>query len=370
MTSRIDSVDSFSQRIQYRNLQRKEALISLTVPILAVIIGLLIAAILIITAKVDPIKAYSSLISGAFGDWWATGTSLGRATPLILAGLGVAFAFKSGVWNVGAEGQIYIGALCSTLVGIYVKGLPAFLHLPFSLLAGFIGGAIWGGIAGYLKARFKINEVISTLMLNYIAIYIVGALVRGPIIAPPGHEPQTAQVAETARLPIIMTNTRLHAGILIALLAVLIIYIILKQTPLGYKVRAVGENPVASKYSGMNIVWIQVLAMLISGGLAGLAGTSEVLGAQYRLRDMFLPNYGYDALAVAMLGQLHPIGVLISGLFFGALRAGSGTMQRTVGLPSSLVFVVQGVVVFMVVSTVFFREYFIRNARKGKANVE
>lgn len=353
-----------------RNLHRKEALISLAIPILAVLAGLLIAAGLIVAAKVDPIKAYGSLIAGAFGDWWATGNSLGRATPLILAGLGVAFAFKSGVWNVGAEGQIYIGALCATLVGVYVHNLPAFLHLPLSLLAGFMGGAFWGSIAGYLKAKYQINEVISTLMLNYIAIFIVGALVRGPIIAPPGHEPQTEQVAVTARFPIIMADTRLNAGILLAVLAVIIIFIILKRTPLGYEVRAVGENPIAARHAGMNIIWIQVLAMIISGGLAGLAGSSEVLGAQYRLRDMFLPNYGYDALAVAMLGQLHPFGVLISGLFFGALRAGSGTMQRMVGLPSSLVFVVQGAVVFMVVSTVFFREHFIRHARKGSLNAK
>ena len=353
-----------------RTLQRKETLITLAVPILAVVAGLLIAATLIIAAKVDPIKAYGALITGAFGDWWATGNSLGRATPLILAGLGVAFAFKSGVWNIGAEGQIYIGALCATVVGVYVKGLPAFVHLPLSLLAGFMGGAFWGGIAGYFKAKYQINEVISTLMLNYIAIYIVGAMVRGPILAPPGHEPQTEQVLETARLPIIMAGTRLNAGILLALLAVVIIYIILKLTPLGYEIRAVGENPVAAKHAGMNIVWVQVLAMLISGGLAGLAGTSEVLGAQYRLRDMFLPNYGYDALAVAMLGQLHPIGVLISGVFFGALRAGSGTMQRMVNLPSSLVFVVQGVVVFMVVSTVFFRELFIKYTRKRNVHAE
>jgi ABC-type uncharacterized transport system permease subunit len=348
---------------------RFEALVNLAVPIGAVFAGLLLSAGLIISAGVDPIKAYDALIVGAFGDAWSTGNSLGRATPLILAGLGVAFAFKSGVWNVGAEGQIYIGALCATIVGIYIKGLPTFIHLPLSLLAGFVGGALWGGIAGYLKARFSINEVISTLMLNYIAIYIVGALVRGPIIEFPNHEPQTAQVAENARLPIILSGTRLHAGILLALVAVAIVYLILKRTPIGYEVRAVGESPVAARHAGMNIVWIQVLAMLISGGLAGLAGTSEVLGAQYRLRDMFLPNYGYDALAVAMLGQLHPIGVFISGLFFGALRAGSGTMQRMVGLPSSLVFIVQGAVVFMVVSTAVVRELYTRFSRKEKIHV-
>ncbi|MDD5367857.1 MAG: ABC transporter permease [Anaerolineaceae bacterium] len=349
---------------------KSETLINIAVPICAVLAGLLLAAGLVIAAGVDPIKAYGALITGAFGDAWSTGNSLGRATPLILAGLGVAFAFKSGVWNVGAEGQIYIGALCATLVGLFVKGLPAFIHLPLSLLAGFTGGAIWGGIAGYLKARFKINEVISTLMLNYIAIYIVGALVRGPIIEFPNHEPQTAQVAESARLPIIFPDTRLSAGILLAIIAVGVVYLILRRTPIGYEVRAVGESPTAAKHAGMNIVWIQVLAMLISGGLAGLAGTSEVLGAQYRLRDMFLPNYGYDALAVAMLGQLHPIGVFISGIFFGALRAGSGTMQRMVGLPSSLVFVIQGAVVFMVVSTVIFRELYARSSRKEKVHVE
>ncbi len=335
---------------------RFEGLYAVVISLLAVVAGLAVAAILISASDVNPVVAYTALARGAFGNPEAIGTSLGRAIPLVLAGLGVALAFRCGVWNVGAEGQIYLGGLFGVLVGLYVTGLPAVIHIPLTLLAGFVGGALWGGIAGYLKARYNVNEIVSTLMLNYIAIYIVGSLVRGPLRESPSSENWTARIADSARLPLIVPEARLSSGIIVALLAAVLLYILLWRTPVGYQVRTVGANKVAALHAGMNIVWTQVLAMLISGGLAGLAGVAEIAGAQYRLRSGFLLNYGYDAIAVAMLGQLNPLAVLVSGILFGGLRAGAGTMQRMVNLPSSLVFVVQGTVVLMVVSATLLRE--------------
>jgi ABC-type uncharacterized transport system permease subunit len=346
-----------------------ENLYAIAIPILAVIGGLAVAAILIVASDVNPVEAYTALIRGAFGSAYATATSLDRAIPLVLAGMGVAFAFRCGVWNVGAEGQIYLGGLFGILVGVYITGLPPFIHIPLTLLAGMVGGALWGGIAGYLRAKHGVNEIVSTLMLNYIAIYIIGALVRGPLAESKSSENWTAQIAHSARLPLIFPGTRLHAGIIVAVLAAVLLYILLWRTPIGYEVRTVGANLIAARHAGMNVVWIQILAMLISGGLAGLAGIAEIAGAQYRLRSGFLLNYGYDSIAVAMLGQLDPLGVLISGIFFGALRAGAGTMQRTVNLPSSLVFVVQGTVVFMVASTTILKNLPKHLSRKESGSV-
>lgn len=344
-------------------LSRFEFLYSLVISILAVIAGFAVAAILISLSDVNPVEAYTALVRGAFGNPDAIGTSLGRAIPLALAGLGVAFAFRCGMWNVGAEGQIYMGGLFSVLVGLYVTGLPPFIHITLTLLAGFVGGALWAGIAGYLKAKHGVNEIVTTLMLNYIAIYTVGGLVRGPLRESPSSENWTARIAESARLPLIITEGRISSGIIVAILAAVLLYILLWRTPFGYQVRTVGSNKVAARHAGMNTVRTQILAMLISGGLAGLAGACEIAGAQYRLRSGFLVNYGYDAIAVAMLGQLNPLAVLISGILFGGLRAGAGTMQRMVNLPSSLVFVVQGAVVLMVISTIIIRELPRRLAR-------
>lgn len=349
---------------------RFERLYAVVISILAVAVGLGVAAILISASDVNPVKAYVALARGAFGNANAIGTSLNRAIPLVLAGLGIVFAFRCGVWNIGAEGQIYLGGLFGILVGLYVTGLPPVIHVSLTLLAGFIGGALWGGIAGYLKAKHNVNEIVSTLMLNYIAIYIIGALVRGPLRESEASENWTARIADSAELPLIFPDTHLSSGIIIAVLAAIALYFVLFRTPTGYQVRTVGANKEAARHAGMNIIWVQVLAMLISGGLAGLAGVAEIAGAQYRLRSGFLLNYGYDAIAVAMLGQLNPLGVLVSGVLFGGLRAGAGTMQRMVNLPSSLVFVVQGVVVLMVVSTTLLRELPRRLYQRGLSHVD
>lgn len=351
-----------------RFLHQFERVFSVAVPVLAVIAGLLTAGGLIAIVGASPVEAYKALLQGAFGSAYETATSLNRAIPLILAGLGVTVAFRCGLWNIGAEGQIYIGGMVASAIGIYLVGLPLWIHLPLALLGGFVGGALYGGFAGYLNAKHGINIIITTIMMNYIAIYVVGIMVKGPMQEPPGYFPQSPQIQPSAIMPMILEGTRLHAGLIIALVLALILYVVLWRTPFGYEIRTIGSNFVAARHAGMKVTRVQITAMLISGGLAGLAGAAEILGAQYRLRDFFLPNYGYDSIAVALLGQLNPIGVLISGILFGALRTGAGTMQRTIMLPSSMVFVVQGTIVLFVVGTAILVNLPRQLAKKREAN--
>jgi general nucleoside transport system permease protein len=344
---------------------RYEWVFTILSSLLAIILGLSVVGILINMQGVSPLKAYSAIWQGAFSNPFAIATSLNRATPLILAGLGTALAFKSGVWTIGAEGQIYFGALTATLVAINVTGLPAVVHLPLVLLAGFLGAGIWGCIVGILKAKYKVNEIISSLMMNYIAVLFVNWLTRGIIRNPNSIFEETKPILPTATLPILWIGTPLHAGIIVALLAAIILFVILWRSPFGYQIRTVGMSLKTGRYAGMNVISIQVLATFIGAGLAGLAGACEILGAQFVLRENFLVNFGYDAIVVAVLGQFNPIGVVITSILFGGLRAGAGTMQRLVGVPSSLIYAIQGIVVLFVVSIAILRSFLINISKQG-----
>jgi simple sugar transport system permease protein len=332
-------------------VRRFERLFSFLVPVLAVLAAMVLISVLISSLGQSSLEAYKALFVGSFGNIYDIANSLNRAAPLILVGLGVAIAFRGGVFNIGGEGQIMMGGLLASVVGIYFTGLPGYIHLPLTLLAGFIGGAIWGLIPGYFYAKHGTNLIITTIMLNDIALGIISTLVKGPMVEPPGYYPQTAMMLPSAILPLIWPGTRLHAGLIIAVSAAVLMYILLFHTPLGFEIRTVGENAVAAKHAGINVFRNQIMLMLISGGLGGLAGTVEILGAQYRLRALFLPNYGYEALAVAILAQKNPLGVIISGLLFGALKAGAGSMQRATNLPMSLVSILGGVIILFVIAS-------------------
>lgn len=325
-----------------------QALRATSVSLTAIGLALAVSAILILVAGFNPLVAYGALVQGAFGDSFALGNTLARTTPLIFTGLAVAFAFRCNLLNIGAEGQLYAGALASVIVGIYVTGLPAFIHIPFALAMGFGAGAIWGGLAGYLKSARGINEIISTIMLNFIAIFFVSYLVQGPIAEPPGFFHQTAQVAPSARLPVVLPKSDLSIAIFIAIGCALVIAYLLWRTPFGLKLRAVGRSPGAARFSGISVNRYMFGAMSISGGLAGLAGATEIIGGQYRLLDFFSPGYGFDGIAVAFLGRSDPIGVIFAAFLFAALRVGANQMQRSTGLPTSLVLVIQGTVILFI----------------------
>jgi general nucleoside transport system permease protein len=335
-----------------RLVRRFERLFLVLAPCIAVTTALILIGLMIFALGQSPLVAYKGLFVGAFGTLYDTANSLNRATPLILAGLGLALAYRGGVFNIGGDGQIMMGGLAATLVGINLHNLPIAIHLPLTLLAGFVGGAIWGVIPGYAFAKYGTNLVITTIMLNSIAAGINLTLVNGPLQDPSGSAPQSAMVQLSARLPFILPGTRLHAGIILAVLSAIILYILLFHTPFGYEVRTVGQNTTAARHAGMNVFRTQILLMVISGGLAGLAGSTEILGAQFRLRDAFLPGYGYDAIAVALLGQTNPFGVMFSGLFFGGLLAGAGSMQRATNLPSSLISITSGVIILFVTASI------------------
>jgi simple sugar transport system permease protein len=360
----------------------------LVVPILSLVTALVIGAIVIILsdpefiAKVgsDPGAAlsagfgsvggaYGGLLQGSIGnpfrDIGPVTETLLRATPLIFAGLAVALGFRAGLFNIGAEGQIYIGALFATAVGIGVTDLPMLVHLPLAVAAGFLGGAVWGFIPGILKARTGAHEVITTIMLNYVSYLVVDLALRQVFLQLPGRDdPISKNILPSATLPRLLPDERLHWGLIIALLAAVAVWWLLFRSTKGFEFRAVGLNPSAARYAGMNISRTVVLTMMISGGLAGLAGASEIIGTNLRLTPSFSPNWGFDAIAIALLGASRPVGVVFSAILFGALRAGAAPMQAQTGIPIDLVVVIQGLVIMFIAAPALVRAiYRIRVAR-------
>jgi len=326
-----------------------------TLPLVSLAMALILSAVPILIAGRNPIVAYYEMMAGAVGGPVRIGVSLTKATPILFTGLSVALAFRSGLFNIGAEGQLYLGALGATLVALGFPSMPQVLLLPASIGVGFLFGAFWGVIPGYLKARYQTNEIITTIMMNYIAFWFISYLVHGPLREPNSMYSYTAEVPQSSRLPVLIPGTQLHAGFLIALVLVVATYILLSKTAIGFRMRATGANPEAAHYAGMSIRKNIVLVMALSGGLAGLAGVTEILGIQYRLSDFFSSGFGYDGVAVALLGNSNPWGVLLASLFFGLLRGGASSMQRRIGVPAATVLIIQGLAVFFVVIGVGFR---------------
>lgn len=331
---------------------RKRALAAFGVQVAALLLGLVVGAGLIGISGANPIVAYKAVFVGAFGNVFNFLETLVKATPILLAGLGVAVAFRCSVWNIGSEGQLRIGALAATALGIAFvgRGMPSIVTIPLLLLVGFLAGGAWGAIAGWLKVRMNVDEIISTIMMNFIAAFFVNFMITGPLREPTGGGvPLTEEIAETAQLPRFLSGaflgSRLHLGFFIALVAAVLVYIFLWHTVPGYQIRAVGANPDAAKLGGINVSKSIVIAMIISGGLAGIGGMSEVAGLHYRLIEGFSPNYGATGIVVALLGRLHPLGVVLASVLFGGLIIGTDAMTRAVEVPGSIVFVLQGLII-------------------------
>ena len=317
------------------------------------------------------ITAYSALFGGALGKpadliagfqtYFATGQtaalfkamypiteSLNVATPYIFAGLAVALGFRCGLFNIGAEGQFFMGALGAAYVGYSITGLPWFIHLPLALLGGALAGAVWGAIPGYLKAKFGAHEVVNTIMMNWIAFRLSDWLLNGPMKAK-GFRPVTPNIEATAELPRFFPDPlRFHWGFPLALLFAFLVYWFLFKTTLGFEIRAVGSNPDAAKYAGMSVVRNFVLVMTLSGALAGLAGTAQVLGTDHWVGQGFSAGFGFDSIALALLGKSHPLGVVLAALLFGILRGGATSMQSLAGIPIHIISVIQGMVIIFV----------------------
>jgi len=324
------------------------------VPLVSVLCGFLVGAIAIVAAGADPIQAYSALFAGAFINHNALAETLVSTTPYVGLGLAVALGFRAGLFNIGAEGQFYIGSLTGTFVAYSIHGLPALIEVPLGLLAGMVGGALWASIAGGLKARFGAHEVITTIMLNYVAFLVASYLVDTPGLmhAPGVSTPRTPNIDGGAVLPILVAGSRLHLGFIVALLAVPVVWFLIERTTIGFRLRAVGFNQGAARAAGISVGWTIVLTMVISGALAGFAGIVEVLGVNYHMTDTVAAGYGFDAIAVALLARSNPWGVLPAALLFGALHNGASFMQLETQVSSDLISIVQAAVIIFVAAPV------------------
>jgi ABC-type uncharacterized transport system permease subunit len=301
--------------------------------------------------------AYIALFDGAFGSTNAISETIVNATPLIFAGLGFALAYRAGLFNIGGEGQILAGATLATFIGFSFEGLPAIVHLPLALIGGIVGGAIWGFIPGFLKARTGAHEVITTIMLNYIAVSGLLYLLKTDTFLRTGRsDPISKSISEAAQLPA-FGDLRVHWGIVLALLTAYGVWWLLFRSTLGFEFRSVGANPSAASYAGMSVAGAYIAVMMISGGLAGLAGTSYVLGVRHYMSPGFL-NYGFDAIALAILGRNHPGGVVAAAILFGALRAGGLSMQAATSTPIDIILVIQALIIVFMAAPALVRAIF------------
>ena len=347
---------------------------AIIVPLIAGALGLLIGAGMLLALGANPLEAYAAMVQGAFGNPNAVADTLVKASPLLFVGIGICIAYRCGVLNIGGEGQIVMGALFTTAVALTFQSAPAWFLVPAGLLAGFIGGGIWAGIAGVLKVNFRVNEVLSTIMLNSIAGYVMTFFLNGPIMDPTTLD-NAIKIPQTQRLPppsdlARWIPTRLHVGVALAIVLGVLAYILLWRTTIGYRIRAVGLNPRASRYAGISVGRYQLLAFVLSGALSGLGGSVELLGVTHRLfsdgtMTGFTGNAGFNGIVVALFGGLHPIGTIPAAIMFGALLVGANSLQRTVQVPSAFVTTLDGlIVVFVVASQIWAQRRTVRVEEK------
>ncbi|MBN2469756.1 MAG: ABC transporter permease [Anaerolineae bacterium] len=326
-------------------------------PLVAVLLALLVGAFIILALGKNPIEAYGAMLDGAFGSQSALFRTLTRATPLLLVAIGISIAFRGGMINIGAEGQLFVGAIAATAFSLAFSGvLSGWLLAILSMVVGALAGAAWGAVPGVLKARFDVNEILSTVMMNSIATQLLIYLLSGPMIDPEQvrmgtRVPQSSQLPEEMWLGRLAPPSQIHVGLFIAIAMAFVVYILLWRTTLGYRIRAVGQNREASRYAGISVPRYLALSLILSGALAGLGGAVEVMGVTHRMVEGFAVGYGFSGIVVALFGRLHPIGAIPSSILFGALLVGADKMQRTVQIPSATIIAIQGLIVVFVVSS-------------------
>jgi simple sugar transport system permease protein len=327
---------------------------AISMPVVAVLLAALIGAIILIVSDADPVQAYAALIKGSFGNAKAVARTLEKATPLVFSGLSVAFAFKAGLFNIGAQGQLLFGAITAAAIGFGVEGLPAYIHAPLALLGGGLAGALYGVIPGALKTYTGAHEVITTIMLNYIAINFTDFLANGPLkdTTPGNIVARTPMVLDSARIP---TLGNVPLGFILALFIALVTWWLLFRTTVGFEVRTVGLNPQAARYAGMKVARTVILTMAISGLLAGLGGAVETLGVIGRFQPGFNVGLGFDGITIALLGRTHPFGVIPAALLVGAMKAGASQMQFSADVASEIVDVIQALILFFVAADMIVR---------------
>jgi len=341
--------------------RRQRRFLAYSIPVLAVFAALLFGAIMLILLGADPIEGYSEMFLGAFGSGDALVATILKATPLLFVGIGIVIAFRANVINIGAEGQLVLGGLFATMAALYLPEMPPYVMIPLVLFAGLIGGAIWGWIPGVLKAYYSVNEILSTIMLNIVAVQLMAYLLRGPLIDPAEIErgtriPQTARLAESADLPLLFGSDRFHIGPILAVLCAIGAYYLLWRTPMGFRLRAVGLSEHAARYAGIPVRRTITLALTMSGALAGLGGAVLVFGSEsHRMVTDgstlgFTGGAGFNGIVAALLGGLHPLWTIPASFLFGGLIVGGQALQRAVQVPSALIVALNGLVVIFVVA--------------------
>lgn len=318
-------------------------------PLLSIVLALLLCALFIYANGMNPLTVYSKMWKGAFGTSYGFTETLVKAIPLLLCGLGIAVAYRISVWNIGAEGQLTAGAIAATAVTIYFPDLPGFYSILLMVAAGLAAGAFWGLLTAIPRTHFGVNELITSLMLNYVALLLLDYVAIGPWKDPEGNNmPGTPLFTAAQSLPV-LGDSRLHIGLLFALAAACLYFLMIRFTRWGYELRLIGANPEAARHAGIPLRRHIILVMLISGGLAGLAGMTEVSGVSHKLMQGFSPGYGYTAIIVAWLAKLHPFGLIVSAVLFGGLIVGGYSVQ-TIGLPSSISELLQGAILFFLIA--------------------
>jgi simple sugar transport system permease protein len=363
-------------RILFERRLEPSRLIALLVPVISFLLALVVGGILLLAAGANPIDTYRAMFDGAFGTPYARSETLVRAIPLMLTGLAVSIAFRMKFWNIGAEGQLAMGAIATAGLPLFLlgdSGLPVWLLLVLMGVAAFVAGALWGLIPAALKGYLQVNEIITTLMMNYIAILFLDYLYTGPWKDKAGFGfPGTASFKEIAalpRLPAELGFGRVHVGLFLAIIAALLIWLVLQRTKWGYEIRVIGENPKAARYAGISLVRNVLMVMALSGGLAGLAGFGQVAGIAFRLQKGIVVGDGFTAIIIAWLAKLHPIGVLVVAVLMAALSTGGDQLTITMRLPAAMAGVLQGAILFFVLGGDIFVRYrlsFVRTAESAR----
>lgn len=317
-------------------------------PFLGVASGLLIGSCMIALLKVNPLEAYYYLLQGSVLNGSAFSEMLIKTVPLAMTGLAVSFSYKTGFFNIGAEGQIYLGAVGATIIGIQFPLLPAYLHIPLCFILGSVLGGLYALVPGLLRAYRGVSEIVTTMLLNYVAAFFLSVMVQGPLKEPGTFYPRSVPIVESAALPRLF-GTLVHSGIFLVLMLALFLYWFFKSTTYGLRMEIVGKNPVAGHFSGINVKSLIIQVLVISGCIAGAAGVIEILGVHGRLIENFSVGIGYEGIAVALLAGLHPLGVLFSALFFGILKSGANSMQIATGIPISFTYMIKALIILFAI---------------------